>query len=368
MQVPFIDLKTQYQALKENIDRAVHTVLDHGFFVNGPEVQQCEEDLAQFTGSKYAVACASGTDALVMALMALEIGPGDEVITTPFSFVATAEAIVLVGATPVLVDIDPKTYNLDPELIEGAITKKTKAIMPVSLYGLMADLSSINTIANKHGLAVIEDAAQSFGAKMPGLNSCAATTISCTSFFPAKPLGCYGDGGAVFTNDERIDLALRQIRDHGSESRYYHTRIGINGRLDTIQCAILSEKLKRYPWEMKQRERVAQSYSLAFQDLESKGVSIPYIPSGYTSVWAQYTLRVPEREKFQAAMKDKGIPTAVHYPTTFDRQPAYKDKVRLSSNEQSIKAANEVVSLPLFPDMEESVQDYAIQQVLNYFK
>ena len=367
MQVPFIDLKTQYKAIKEDVDNAIHTVLDHGFFVNGPEVKQCEADLAQFTGSKHAVACASGTDALIMALMALNIGPGDEVITTPFSFVATAEAIVLVGATPVLVDIEPDSFNLNPELIEEAITDKTKAIMPVSLYGLLANLDTINAIANKHRLSVIEDAAQSFGAEWNELKSCASSTISCTSFFPAKPLGCFGDGGAVFTNDDQLQTTLMQIRDHGSESRYYHTRIGINGRLDTIQCAILSEKLKRYPWEMEQRDRVAKKYNQAFNELSEKGVAIPRVPENAKSVWAQYTLRVPNRDHFQAAMKEKGVPTAVHYPTTFDEQPAYKDLVRTVSATESKKAAKEVVSLPLFPDMQENVQDYVIKSIIEHF-
>lgn len=260
MQVPFIDLKTQYKALKENIDARIQKVLDHGAFVNGPEVIECEKVMSQFVGSKHALACSSGTDALVIPLMALGIGSGDEVITTAFSFIATAETIVLAGAKPVYVDIDPKTFNLDPKLVEKAITSKTKAIMPVSLYGQMAAMDELLAIAKKHNLHLIEDAAQSFGAIYKGQRSCSMGTAGGTSFFPAKPLGCYGDGGAIFTNDDQLAKVMREIREHGSETRYYHTRLGLNGRLDTIQCAILLAKMERYAWEIEQRNRVANEY------------------------------------------------------------------------------------------------------------
>jgi UDP-2-acetamido-2-deoxy-ribo-hexuluronate aminotransferase len=260
-QVPFIDLKTQYKALKSSIDSRIQKVLDHGAYINGPEVVEVEKVLADFTGVKHCLAIASGTDALTVPLMALGIGTGDEVITTAFSFIATAETIVLAGATPVYVDIDPMTYNIDVKEIEKAISSKTKAIMPVSLYGQIANMTEIKAIAQKHGLHVVEDAAQSFGALYKGQRSCSLTTIAGTSFFPAKPLGCYGDGGAIFTNDDNLAKIMKEIREHGSESRYYHTRLGINGRLDSIQCAVLLSKMERYPWELQQRDRIAKIYS-----------------------------------------------------------------------------------------------------------
>lgn len=364
-QIPFIDLKTQYKALKTQIDQRIHAVLDHGAFINGPEVAECEKKLAEFTGAKYAMTCASGTDALLIPMMALGIKPGDEVITTAFSFIATAETIVLAGATPVYVDVDPETLNIDVNKIEAAITPKTKAIMPVSLYGQCPDMKKINAIAEKHKLWVIEDAAQSFGALQNGKRSCDLSLIGGTSFFPAKPLGCYGDGGAIFTSDENLFKAMKEIREHGSESRYYHTRLGINGRLDTIQCAVLLVKLERYKWELEQRDRVATRYAKAFEGIKVKDFSFPKIRPGNVSAWAQYTLTVPDRAAFQKKLSDKAVPTAVHYPRIMPDQPWYQKNFKGKAQDWTVArwAAEHVVSLPMFPDFEEKTQDIVIQAV-----
>lgn len=348
--VPFLDLKPQYKALEKQINERIQTVLGHGQFILGPEVEESEKALASYIGSKYCLTAASGTDALMMVLMAYGIGPGDEVITTPFSFFATAEVISLVGAEPVFVDIDPETFNLDPSKIEAAITNKTKAIMPVSLYGQPANFDEINAIGAKRGLKVIEDAAQSFGAPYKGKKSCNLSEVSATSFFPAKPLGCYGDGGAVFTNDESLFKLMGQIRVHGQESRYHHTRMGINGRLDTLQCAILIEKLKRYDWELEKRNAIAAQYTEAFLPLAGK-IKAPVIRSDRGSAWAQYTVMVPDRAKFADQLKSKGVPTSIHYPAPLHHQPVYahlRSKYNLPVAE---RCAREVISLPMFPDM-----------------
>lgn len=363
--IPFIDLKAQYQALKDPIQKRIQTVLDHGQFIMGPEVEELERKLNEFVGSKHALAVASGTDAAVIAMMAMGIGPGDEVIVPAFSFIATAETVILVGATPVYVDIDPKTYNLDITQLEKALSPKTKAIQPVSLYGQPADMDEINAFAAKHGLFVIEDAAQSFGATYKGRRSCNLSSVGVTSFFPAKPLGCYGDGGAIFTNDDQLAEAMREVRVHGQKSRYYHTRIGVNGRLDTLQCAILIPKLERFSWELEQRDRVAKRYNQKFKELASVG--LPFVHSDRTSAWAQYTLQVSQREEFQKFMQANGVPTAVHYPRTMPDQPAYQELGRTLNIEISRKMAETVVSLPLYPDMTEDLQDYVIEQTVKFF-
>ncbi len=365
--IPFIDLKAQYQALREPIQNRIQKVLDHGLFVMGPEAEELESLLAKFTGVKHAIACSSGTDAAILAFMALGIGPGDEVICPAFSFIATAETVLLVGATPVYVDIDSQTYNLDVRQLEKALSPKTKAIQPVSLYGQPADMDEINAFAKRHGLFVIEDGAQSFGAHYKNGRSCGVSLIGVTSFFPAKPLGCYGDGGAAFTNDDKLAEAMREVRNHGQKTRYYHTRLGINGRLDTLQCAILIPKLERFPWELEQRTRVAMRYNQAFRELNGKGIVLPILAKDRTSSWAQYTLQVPKRDAFQKAMTEKGIPTAVHYPRTMPDQPAYTSNGRTLNIEISRKMADLVVSLPLFPDMSNEQQDYVIEQVMRYF-
>jgi UDP-2-acetamido-2-deoxy-ribo-hexuluronate aminotransferase len=375
MTVPFIDLKSQYKALKPRIQERINAVLEHGAYVNGPEVAELETTLAKFTGTKYSVACASGTDALLLPMMALGIGPGDEVITTAMSFIATAETIVLSGATPVYIDIDPVTFNMDPSLIEKAITKKTKAIMPVSLYGQVAEMDAINAIAQKYGLAVIEDSAQSFGATYKGKRSCNLSTFGGTSFFPAKPLGAYGDAGAVFTNDDKHYTLLKEIREHGSEKRYYHTRLGINARLDTLQCAILLAKMERYPWEIERRQALGERYGRAFSEIKVKNFSYPKILPHNTSVWAQYTLTVDNREAFQKGLSDRGIPTSIHYPRIMPEQPWYKEQLQKSGVEVKLTdwpksrfAADHVISLPMFPDMDEPTQDKVIKAVLEVIK
>ena len=292
MSIPFIDLNAQYKALQSQIQERINRVLEHGQYIMGPEVKELEDKLQAYTGAKYCITVASGTEALLISLMALDIEPGDEIITTPFTFVATAEVIVLLGAKPVFVDIEPDTCNIDASKIEAKITNKTKAIMPVSLYGQVADRDEINGIAEKHNLPVIEDAAQSFGAEYKGKKSCNLSTIGCTSFFPSKPLGCYGDGGAIFTNDESIALACREIRVHGQSQRYMHTRVGVGGRMDTIQCAVVLAKLERFDWEVKQRRLIGQRYS---ELLAAAAIDLVNLRSDRTSVYAQYTVFVPDR-------------------------------------------------------------------------
>lgn len=331
----------------------------------GPEVEELEKKLAEFVGCKHALAVSSGTDAAVISLMALGIGPGDEVIVPAFSFVATAEVVLLVGATPVFVDIEPETYNIDLQSMEKALSKKTKAIHPVSLYGQTPDMDAINAFAKKHALHVIEDAAQSFGALYKGKRSCNLSDIGVTSFFPAKPLGCYGDGGGIFTNRDDLAEAMREIRVHGQKSRYYHTRIGVNGRLDTLQCAILIPKLERFPWELEQRTARALRYNRAFKELESKGVVTPTLAPNRTSAWAQYTLQVNNREQFQKKLQDNGVPTAVHYPRTMADQPAYTKVGRILDIPLSRKLAETVVSLPMYPDMTDPIQDHVIETTLK---
>lgn len=366
MSVPFIDLKTPYLALKDSIQARINKVLESGAYINGPEVTELEKKLADHTGVKHVIACASGTDALLIPLMGLGIGPGDEVITTAFSFIATAETIVLAGAKPVYCDIDPKTFNIDTTKIEKLITKKTKAIMPVSLYGQVADMDEINAIAKKHNLFVIEDLAQSYGAKYKGKKSGALSTAGGTSFYPAKPLGCYGDGGAIFTNDDQLHKAMKEIKEHGSESRYYHTRLGVNGRLDSIQCAILLAKMERYDWEVEQRQKIGNYFSEGLSQIKTPGFSTPFIKSDRDCVWAQYTLMVPDRPLFQKKMQELGVPTVVHYPRIMPDQPWYKEHTPQQGDwTYSRLAAEHVVSLPMYPDMDRATQDKIIDSVIK---
>ncbi|MDQ7733396.1 DegT/DnrJ/EryC1/StrS family aminotransferase [Halomonas sp. SpR1] len=347
----FIDLATQQERIKNKIDANIQKVLAHGNYILGPEVSELEDKLAEFTGAKYCITCANGTDALQIAQMALGIGPGDEVITPGFTYIATAETVVLLGAKPVYVDIDPKTYNLDPAQLEAAITPRTKAIIPVSLYGQCADFDAINAIAEKHGIPVIEDAAQSFGASYNGKKSCNLSTIACTSFFPSKPLGCYGDGGAIFTNDEGLAKLLRQIARHGQDKRYHHVRVGVNSRLDTLQAAILLPKLEIFADEIVKRNQVATSYTRLLNDVGI--VSTPYVDERCVSAWAQYTILVKDRDETLGKLKEAGIPTAVHYPIPLNQQPAVKDDtVNLPIGDE---IAKKVMSLPMHPYL--STQD-----------
>lgn len=346
----FIDLKSQYQRLKTEIDAGIQRVLDHGQYILGPEVAELEEKLASYTGAKYCISVANGTDALQIALMALGVGPGDEVITPGFTYIATAETVALLRAKPVYVDIDARTYNLDPALLEAAITPRTKAIIPVSLYGQCADFDAINAIAARHGIPVIEDAAQSFGATYKGRKSCNLSTIGCTSFFPSKPLGCYGDGGAVFANDDELAKVIRQIARHGQDRRYHHVRVGVNSRLDTIQAAILLPKLAIFDEEMAQRQQVAARYASL---LNAAGINTtPFIEPHNISAWAQYTVRVPSRDIVQKELAEAGIPTAVHYPIPLNKQLAVADSsVRLPIGDE---VAKQVMSLPMSPNLSEA--------------
>lgn len=359
MTIPFIDLKTQYSALKVSIDRRIQKVLDHGQYIMGPEVYELEEILAAYVGVKHCVSASSGTDTLLIALLALDIGRGDEVITTPFTFSATSEVVALVGARPVFVDIDPRTYNIDPLKIESLITPKTKAIIPVSLYGQCADMDAINIIADKHGLPVIEDAAQSFGATYKGRKSCGLCTIGSTSFFPSKPLGGYGDGGALFTDNDALAKTMREIRIHGQDRRYHHSRIGINGRLDTLQAAILLAKLERFDWEVSQRIKIGASYTSKLSE-HCPAIVTPHIEGHNTSVYAQYSILSIKRDLIANHLKKAGIPTTIHYPLPINRQPAYRRYSESLDTPIADLVANRVISLPMGPYLSERDQDRII--------
>ncbi|MDC5587014.1 DegT/DnrJ/EryC1/StrS family aminotransferase [Acinetobacter baumannii] len=343
--IDFIDLKAQQNRIKDKINAGIQNVLTHGQYILGPEVIELEEKLASYVGAKHCITCANGTDALQIAQMAFGIGPGDEVITPGFTYIATAETVALLGAKPVYVDVNPKTYNLDIEKLEAAITPRTKAIIPVSLYGQCADFDAINAIAKKYSIPVIEDAAQSFGATYKGRKSCNLSTVACTSFFPSKPLGCYGDGGAIFTNDDELAKVIRQIARHGQDKRYHHIRVGVNSRLDTLQAAILLPKLEILDDEMQARQRVAEVYNGLFNDV---GIhTTPYIESYNTSAWAQYTIQVDNRAEIQEKLKAQGIPTAVHYPIPLNKQPAVADSdIHLPIGDA---IAEKVMSLPMHP-------------------
>ena len=342
--IEFIDLKAQQSRIKAEIDAGIQRVLAHGQNILGPEVAELEEKLAAYVGAKYCITCANGTDALQIALMALGVGVGDEVITPGFTYIATAETVALLGAKPVYVDVDDKTYNIDVTQLEAAITPRTKAIIPVSLYGQCADFDEINAIAKKYNLPVIEDAAQSFGASYKGKKSCNLTTIACTSFFPSKPLGCYGDGGAIFTNDDELATVIRQIARHGQDRRYHHIRVGVNSRLDTIQAAILLPKLEILDDEMQARQRVAETYTKLFNEA---GIdTTPFIEVHNQSAWAQYTIQIDNRSEVQEKLKHAGIPTAVHYPIPLNKQPAVASEAVLPVGDL---ISEKVMSLPMHP-------------------
>jgi len=350
----FVDLKTQYARIRNDVEVRIQVVLEHGRYVMGPEIDELEARLAEMVGVRHCVGVSSGTDALLVAMLALEIGPGDEVITTPFTFIATGETIALLGARPVFVDIDPRTYNISPAAIEAAITPKTKAIVPVSLYGQCADMDAINAIADRHALPVIEDGAQSLGASYKGRQSCGLSTIGCTSFFPSKPLGAYGDGGACFTDDDRLALGMRQIRNHGQDKRYHHGRIGLNGRLDSMQAAVLLAKLEIFPDEVATRARLGARYSELLKDT---ACITPYIEPHNTSVYAQYTLHLEDRDAIIAKLAEQGIPTAVHYPIPLNLQPVFE---ALGPPAGALPAAEEaargVMSLPMHPYLTDAEQ------------
>jgi UDP-2-acetamido-2-deoxy-ribo-hexuluronate aminotransferase len=361
MNIPYLDLTIQQKAIEPQLQDLVQKVIRGGQYVLGPEVTECEKRLAEFVGAPYCLTAASGTDAILMALLAEDIGPGDEVIVPSFSFFSTAEVIALIGATPVFTDIEADTFNMDVSQVEALITEKTKAIMPVSLYGQIADMDEINALAKKHGLLVMEDAAQSFGAKYKGKTSGNVSDYSCTSFFPAKPLGCYGDGGAIFCQTESQYEILKEVRVHGQSGRYHHTRLGFNCRMDTIQAAVILAKLDRYPWEIEQRQRIASEYTQAFQDLP--GVVTPTVREDRDSVYAQYTLRFQDRERVQKALGDRGVPTSIHYPKGMHQQPALEKFKPAEPLKVTETVCEEVLSLPLYADMPKEHTEYVIQQV-----
>jgi len=345
--IDFAKLQDQYQLYKTEIDEAIQAVLNKSNYIMGEEITQLEESLQEFTKAKFAISCSSGTDALLLAMMALDIKPGDEIITTPFTFIATAETIAFLGAIPVFVDINEKTYNLDASLIEEKITSKTKAIIPVSIYGQPADMQKIQDIANKHNLKVIIDGAQSFGSTFNGTTDSAWGDISTTSFFPAKPLGCFGDGGAVFTDNEELAEKMKSLRVHGQSKRYHHKYIGMGGRLDTIQAAILNVKLKYYEKDLALRQEVASKYT---KSLAEKDLVLPYVDEKATSAWAQYSVRMKNRDNVQSSLKENGIPTAVHYPMPLHLQECFK-YLGYKKGDFPISeiVSEEIMSLPMNP-------------------
>ena len=366
-QMQFIDLKAQYEAHKAEIDSAIHTVLEHGHFIMGPEIAEVETKLSEYVGVRHCLTVSSGTHSLEIALRALGIGPGDEVVTVPFTWISTSEVICLVGATPRFVDINPVTFNMDVDKLESAITSKTKAIIPVSLFGQMPDYKKIREIADKYEIPVIEDGAQSFGATRRDSDgiyrscSCKHTQIASTSFFPAKPLGCYGDGGALFTNDEELAARIKAIRTHGGERRHYHTLVGTNGRFDTIQAAVLLAKMPYFDGEVKKRAEVGARYGELLSGLD---LIAPGVEDGNTSVWAQYTIRIANRDGVGAKLKDVGVPTAIYYPKCLHEQPVFSNLgYKWGDFPEAEKASQEVLSLPMSPFLTEQDQDKVIKSI-----
>lgn len=363
MKIDFANLQYQHELYKNEIENAILKVARNCNFIMGNEVQELEKSLEEFTGAKYAVSCSNGTDALLLAMMALDIKPGDEVITTPFTFIATAEMIAFLGAIPVFVDIDEKTYNINPDLIEEKITSKTKAIIPVSLYGQPADMHKVNQIAKKYNLKVIIDGAQSFGSTYDGITDSALADISTTSFFPAKPLGCYGDGGAVFTNDEEIANKMKSLRLHGQSKRYHHKYIGMGGRLDTMQAAVLNVKLKYYSKDLALRQEVASKYTKALEN--KSNLILPFVDEKATSAWAQYSIRIKNRDEVQNRLKDAGIPTAVHYPMPLHLQECFK-YLGYKKGDFPISeiVSEEIMSLPMNPYVTDEEIEYIKKEFL----
>ena len=360
MNINFANLQLQYQKYKIDIDKKIQSVLKKSNYILGEEIQELEQNLEKFTGAKYAITCSSGTDALMLAMMTININPGDEVITTPFTWVSTAETIALLKAKPVFVDIEPDTFNIDANLIENAITKNTKAIMPVSLFGQPADIDHIQSIANKHNLKVIIDGAQSFGSTYNNISDSNLGDLSITSFFPSKPLGCYGDGGAVFTNNFDYAEKLKMLRVHGQEKRNHHKYIGIGGRMDTLQAAVLVAKLPYFAKELIDRQKVAKLYSNSFSGI----LITPAIKVGRSSTWAQYTLKVRNRDDLQLKLKKCGIPTSIFYPVPLHLQECFKYLQYKKGNFSiSEKASKEVISLPMNPFLTKDQVDFIILKI-----
>ena len=360
MNIDFANLKLAYLAHKEEFEREIAKVLSNASYIMGPEIDKLEVELSQFTGAKHSISCSSGTDALLLAMMALDIRPGDEIITTPFTFISTAETIALLGAKPVFVDIDEETFNIDINQIESKITHKTKAIIPVSLFGQVADMDEINMLAEKHNLSVIEDAAQSFGATYKGKKSCNLSTIACTSFFPAKPLGCFGDGGAIFTNNNALVEKIKSLRVHGQTQPYTHKHIGLGARLDNLQAVVLLIKLKSYNETINMRQAAAERYHKMLHSLIEK----PVVKSYNTSVWAQYSIRIPSRDLIKLKLKEQGIPTAVYYPIPLHLQKCF-EYLGYNSGDFPVseKAAKEIISLPINPYITEVEQKFIVEEL-----
>jgi len=366
MKIDFAKLQYQYQLYKNEIDEAIQKVLNHGKYIMGPEVNELEENLSKFTGAKNSITCGSGTDALILAMMALDIKPGDEIITTPFTFIATAETIAFLGAKPVFVDIDEITYNIDPKKIEEKITSKTKGIISVSLYGQPSDLDEINEIAKKHNLFHIVDGAQSFGATYKEKAEVHFCNIYTTSFFPAKPLGCFGDGGAVLTNNDELAIKIKMLRVHGQNKRYHHKYIGMGARMDTIQCAIVNVKLKYYDKDLKLRQEVAKRYTEKLKNLD---IVLPTIKDDRTSAFAQYSIRVKNRDEIQKKLKEAGIPTAVHYPMPLHLQECFSYLgYKKGDFPISEKISNEIMSLPMNPYVSEDEKGYISSTLKDFVK
>lgn len=356
----FIDLKTQYLRLKDEIDARIHRVLDHGQFIMGPEIAELERAMASYVNVPHCISVASGTVSLEIALRALDIGPGDEVVTVPFTWISSAEVVPLVGAKPVFVDIDPATFNMDVDLLERSITPRTKAIIAVSLFGQMPDYDRMNAIAAKYGITVIEDGAQSLGATQNGKKSCGVTRVSSTSFFPAKTLGCFGDGGAIFTTDDSLAEKMRAIRTHGGLKRHHHPYVGMNARFDTLQAAVLLAKLPSFDWEVQQRNAIGARYSEKLKD----ACQTPSISDGNTHVYAQYTIRIAERDKVADRLKSDGIPTAVYYPKCLHEQPVFAALgYQWGDFPESERASREVLSLPMHPFLTNEDQDRVVMAI-----
>jgi dTDP-4-amino-4,6-dideoxygalactose transaminase len=364
MKIPMVDLVEQYKSIHKEIDKTVKEVMASGWFIMGPNVKAFDEEIAEYTGVKHGLACASGTDALQICLMAMEIQPGDEVITTPFTFVATAEVIALLGAKPVYVDIEPDTYLIDPERLEKAITKRTKAIIPVHLYGQSADMDRINEIAKAHKLVVIEDACQAVGAEYKGKKVCGLGDMGCLSYFPAKNLGAFGDGGHILTANDEYAEKIRWIRDHGSDRRYHHAILGVNSRLDAMQAAILRIKLKYIDkWNEARRDRAALYSEL----LKNANVVLPTVKECNTHVFHQYSIRVNDRDGLQRHLHEAGIASAIHYPVPLHLQPAYKHFSKgAGSFPVSEEVSREIISLPMYPELSEEAVHYITENIIGF--
>lgn len=363
----FIDLKAQQERIRPALQARMSKVMEHGRYILGPEVAELEERLATYVGVRHCIGVANGTDALQLALLALGIGPGDEVITPSFSYVAAAEMIEIVGARTIFVDVDPRTYNIDPATITAAITERTKAIIAVDLYGQCANFEQIASIAEGHGIAVIEDAAQSLGALRAEVRAGSFGAIATTSFFPSKPLGCYGDGGACFTNDENLALALRQLRAHGQGKRYHHLRVGTNSRLDTLQAAILLAKMDVFDDELAARERVAARYSKLIAEAVGPSIVLPYIEPGNFSTYAQYTIAIDDRDGVASRLNAAGVPTAIHYPIPLARQPMFEGR-SYPEFPVSDRSAERVLSLPMHPYLDNGTQDRVVAALASAFR